>query len=58
MVEGIPSVWLIHLPVGDLVESLRRVNAGGGEVINEFVKAEYAVVRDPVGVYLALQTGS
>ena len=55
--NGIPSVWLIHLPVDDLVESLRRVSEGGGEVIKEFAEAKYAVVRDPVGVYLALQTG-
>ena len=32
---GIPSAWLIHLPVDDLVESLRRVTEGGGEVICE-----------------------
>ncbi|MDA7902596.1 hypothetical protein N9B31_02965 [Mariniblastus sp.] len=39
----------------DLLESLRRV--GGGEVIKEFAEAKYAIVRDPVGVYLALQAG-
>lgn len=55
--EGIPSVWLIHLPVDDLAESLRRVSEGGGEVIREFPEAKYAVIRDPVGVYLALQGG-
>ncbi|MDH3377527.1 MAG: hypothetical protein OEQ39_11300, partial [Gammaproteobacteria bacterium] len=53
--NGIPSVWLIHLPVDDLSESLRLAGEGGGEIIKEF--AEYAVVRDPVGVYLALQAG-
>lgn len=55
--KGIPSVWLIHLPVDDLVESLRLVSQGGGEVIKECAEAKYAVVRDPVGVYLALQAG-
>lgn len=55
--NNIPSVWLIHLPVDDLLESLRRVSEGGGEVVTEFPDAEYAVVRDPVGVYLALQAG-
>ena len=55
--NSIPSVWLIHLPVDDLVESLRRVNESGGAVINEFAEAKYSVVRDPVGVYLALQNG-
>jgi predicted enzyme related to lactoylglutathione lyase len=53
----VPSVWLIHLPVGDLAESLRRVSDGGGEIVKEFAEAGYAVVRDPVGVYLALQAG-
>lgn len=55
--KGIPSVWLIHLPVADLVESLQLVSEAGGEVIKEFAEAKYAVVRDPVGAYLALQTG-
>ncbi|XZE53575.1 VOC family protein [Planctomycetaceae bacterium SH139] len=52
---NIPSVWLIHLPVGDFEESVRRVNEGGGEVVKEFVEPKYAIVRDPVGVHLALQ---
>jgi len=55
--NSMPSVWLIHLPVDDLVESLRRVSEGGGEVIKEYVEEKYAVVRDPVGVYLALRFG-
>ena len=55
--DDIPSVWLIHLPVADLVESLRRVREGGGEVIKELDEAEYAVIRDPVGVVLALRSG-
>jgi len=56
--SGIPSVWLIHLPVDDLAESLRQVSEGGGEVVSECTKGKYAIVRDPVGVYLALQSGS
>ena len=55
--NNIPSVWLIHLPVDDFVESLLRVSEGGGEVIREYVEEKYAVVRDPVGVYLALRFG-
>ena len=55
--EGIPAVWLIHLPVGDLAESLRRVSEGGGTVIKKCAEENYAVVRDPVGVYFALQEG-
>lgn len=56
--QGIPPVWLMHLPVGDLLESLRRVGECGGEVIKEDADKKSAVIRDPVGVYLALQTGS
>lgn len=54
----LPPVWIIYLPVGDLGESLRRVQDEGGKVIKavqgddgEYV---YAVVQDPVGVYLGL----
>lgn len=56
--NDIPPVWLIHLAVGDMAESLRRVREYGGLVIEETVEAGHAVVRDPVGVYLALSTGS
>jgi predicted enzyme related to lactoylglutathione lyase len=55
--ESVPSVWLIHLPVDDLVESLRRINESDGDVIQGSAEAKCAVVRDPVGVCLALQTG-
>lgn len=53
----IPSVWLIHLPVGDFEESVRRVKQGGGAVVKEFAEPKYAIVRDPVGVHLALHPG-
>ena len=56
--QGVPSVWLIHLPVGDLAESLRRVRDGGGEIIKATrgSDGEYAsaVIQDPVGACLAL----
>lgn len=54
--EGLPPVWLIYLPVGNLGESLRRVEEEGGEVIKEMQGAggSHAVVRDPMGAYLAL----
>ena len=55
--NGIPAVWLIHLPVDELAESLRRVRESGGKVIKEYTEAQYAVIRDPVGVYFALQNG-
>ncbi len=53
--QSIPSVWLLCLPVGDLEESLRRVRKGGGEIIQDAIGARHAVIRDPIGVYLALQ---
>lgn len=52
---GIPSVWLLSLPVGDFAESLRQVREGGGEIVWEITGVGHAVIRDPVGVYVALQ---
>jgi predicted enzyme related to lactoylglutathione lyase len=58
---GLPPVWMIYLPVGDLAESLRRVPEEGGKVFKatqgEDGKYAYAVVQDPVGAYLALIAG-
>ena len=54
---GLPPVWMLYLPVGDLVESIRRVEEEGGEVIKavrgEDGKYVYAAVQDSVGAYLA-----
>jgi predicted enzyme related to lactoylglutathione lyase len=59
--RGLPPVWMIYLPVGDLAESLRRVREEGGKVLKETRGAEgeaaYAVVQDPVGACLALVAG-
>jgi predicted enzyme related to lactoylglutathione lyase len=59
--QAIPPVWLICLPVGDLAESLGRVQDGGGEVVEARKgtsgEYEYAVIRDPVGACLALVPG-
>jgi len=56
--RGLPPVWMICLPVGDLAESLRRVPEEGGTVIQATQGADgelaTAVVRDPVGAHLAL----
>ncbi len=58
---GLPPVWLIYLPVGDLAESLRRVRDEGGTVIKDASGTDgeyaYAVVQDPVGACLALVPG-
>jgi len=58
---GLPPVWMIYLPVGDLAESLRRVQEGGGKLIKvtRGTDGEYAcaVVQDPVGAWLALAPG-
>lgn len=56
--EGLPPVWMIYLPVGDIDESLRRVEEEGGRIIRstrgDDGKYAYAAVEDPVGVALAL----
>jgi predicted enzyme related to lactoylglutathione lyase len=58
---GLPHVWMIYLPVGDIAESLRRVREEGGEIIKESKGTDgeyaYAVIQDPVGVCLALVPG-
>jgi hypothetical protein len=52
---GIPPVWILSLPVDDFEESLRLVREGAGEIIKGSTDAGHAVIRDPVGVYIALQ---
>jgi uncharacterized protein len=52
---GIPSVWILSLPVDDFDESLRRVREGGGGIVKEVPGAGHAIIQDPVGVYIALQ---
>ncbi len=58
---GLPPIWMIYLPVGDLAESLRRVREGGGRIIKATRGTDgeyaYAVVQDPVGACLALVPG-
>jgi len=58
---GLPPVWMIYLPVGDLAESLRRVPEEGGKIIKATRRTdgEYAsaAVQDPVGACLALVPG-
>lgn len=53
--DAIPPVWMIHLPVGDFRKSLDRVTENGGSVIRELTESKSAIIRDPVGAYLALQ---
>jgi predicted enzyme related to lactoylglutathione lyase len=59
--QGLPAVWMIYLPVGDLAQSLARVEEHGGEVVEARKGSDgafaYAVIRDPVGVCLALVPG-
>lgn len=54
----LPPVWMIHLPVGDLAESLRRVEQEGGKVLKTSSDDDgtrgYAAIQDPVGVFFAL----
>ena len=53
--KSIPPAWILSLPVDDFDESLRQVREGGGEIVKEVTGAGHAVIRDPVGVYVALQ---
>jgi len=58
---GLPAIWILYLPVGDLAESLRRVREEGGTIIkaSKGGDGEYlsAVIQDPVGACLALVAG-
>ena len=58
---GLPPMWMIYLPVGDLAESVRRVQEEGGKIIKATRgnDEEYAcaVVQDLVGACLALVPG-
>jgi len=59
--SDLPPVWMLYLPVGDLAESLRRVEEEGGTVLKTALRADgepvYAVIKDPVGACLALAPG-
>jgi uncharacterized protein len=59
--SGLPPVWMLYLPVGDLAESLRRVEEEGGTVLKTAQGADgkpvYAAVKDPVGACLVLAPG-
>jgi len=59
--SGLPPIWMIHLPVGDLAESVRRVREEGGKIIKATRGTDgeyaYAAVQDPVGACLALVPG-
>ena len=52
--NDIPHVWLIHIPVADLSESLRLVRENGGEIVQAPAGDPFAVIRDPVGVHIAI----
>ena len=59
--SGLPPIWTIYVPVGDLVESVRRVTEEGGEIIKATRgdDGEYAgaVIQDLVGAYFGLVPG-
>jgi uncharacterized protein len=58
---GLPPVWMIYLPVGNLAESLRRVEEEGGRIIRAVQGSSgeyaYAAIEDPVGGCMALVPG-
>lgn len=55
---GLPPVWMIYLPVGDLEESVRRVEEEDGTVLravrDSSGKCIYAAIQDPAGAVLGL----
>lgn len=55
---NLPPMWIIYLTVGNLNESLQRVQAEGGKVIKAMREEDgeclAAVVQDPVGAYIGL----
>lgn len=58
---GLSPVWMIYLPVGDVIESLRRVQEEGGKVIKAMQGKDgeylYAAIQDPIGAHFALIPG-
>lgn len=59
--QGLPTSWLLYLPVADLAESLRRVADEGGKILKEVKGSDGAltavIVQDPVGVSFGLVPG-
>lgn len=60
--QGLPPIWMLYLPVGNLDESLRRVEEEGGRIIKRQGadgdgNCTCAFIEDPVGVCFALARG-
>ena len=53
--SGIPAVWILSLPVAGFENSLQLVRENGGEIVEGSGATGHAVIRDPVGVLVALQ---
>ena len=52
--EARPSVWTLWLTVGDLRESLVRLQESGGSVVDGDADTGRAVVKDPLGIAFGL----
>jgi predicted enzyme related to lactoylglutathione lyase len=55
--QGVPPVWMMYLPVGDIDTSIARVKEDGGTVIKHTdgnCGYNIAFVQDPVGVHFGL----
>lgn len=59
--RDLPPVWMLYLPVGNMEESLRQVEGERGTVLKATRGKDgtysYAVIRDPVGAWVALVPG-
>ena len=55
---GMPAAWIMYINVANLDESIAKVIAGGGEVVNGprkmGEKARYCIIKDPAGAFCGL----
>ncbi len=55
---NMPPAWIMYINVANLDESIAKVIAGGGEVVNGprnmGEKARYCIIKDPAGAFCGL----
>ncbi|MEM9373111.1 MAG: VOC family protein [Planctomycetota bacterium] len=55
--DEVPAIWMLHVPVGDLDESLHRATEHGGRILwRSSGSPGRAILRDPVGVCFGLMS--
>ncbi|MCR9159907.1 MAG: VOC family protein [bacterium] len=58
---GLPPVWMLYVPVGDLNASIAAIEPSGGSVL-EVMRGKGdaptgVILRDPIGAHMALVAG-